>query len=133
MWLASAAVPALAFTLPGRLGIATALGAAGIGFAGAGVVAFRRAKTTVNPTKPGTASTVVTAGVYSFSRNPMYLGLLLALSGWAVFLNHALAFVFLPVFVLYMNRFQIGPEEKALLGVFGEEYAAYLKSVRRWL
>jgi protein-S-isoprenylcysteine O-methyltransferase Ste14 len=63
----------------------------------------------------------------------MYLGFLLLLTGWAVYLSHALAFVFLPVFVCYMNRFQIRPEERALRRIFGEQYQRYRASVRRWI
>jgi protein-S-isoprenylcysteine O-methyltransferase Ste14 len=58
--------------------------------------------------------------MYKLSRNPMYLGFLLVLVGWAVFLSNALAFVFVPAFIFYMNRFQIEPEEKALAGKFGK-------------
>jgi protein-S-isoprenylcysteine O-methyltransferase Ste14 len=63
----------------------------------------------------------------------MYVGLLLALTGWAVWLSNALAFAFLPVFITYMNRFQIAPEERVLSGKFGQQYGAYMRSVRRWL
>jgi len=63
----------------------------------------------------------------------MYFGLLLILAGWALFLAHALAFVGLPLFVLYMNRFQIQPEERAMLSGFGEDYRDYRHSVRRWI
>ena len=63
----------------------------------------------------------------------MYLGFLLALTGWAVFLSHALAFALLPAFVLYMNRFQILPEERALASKFGHQFTDYSHSVRRWL
>jgi protein-S-isoprenylcysteine O-methyltransferase Ste14 len=63
----------------------------------------------------------------------MYLGLLLLLLAWAVFLSNPLALLLVPVFVLYINRFQIEPEERALSSLFGGEYAAYRKRVRRWL
>jgi protein-S-isoprenylcysteine O-methyltransferase Ste14 len=63
----------------------------------------------------------------------MYVGLLLVLTGWAIFLCHALTFLFLPTFVAYMNRFQIAPEERALSARFGSAYATYKRSVRRWL
>ena len=63
----------------------------------------------------------------------MYLGFLFALLGWAVFLSHLLAIALLPFFVLYMNRFQIEPEERALLAKFGEQFNEYRRSVRRWL
>jgi protein-S-isoprenylcysteine O-methyltransferase Ste14 len=63
----------------------------------------------------------------------MYLGLLLALLAWATFLSNALAFIFLPAFILYMNRFQIAPEERVLVSMFKQEFTAYLSKVRRWL
>jgi protein-S-isoprenylcysteine O-methyltransferase Ste14 len=119
--------------MPGHFVLAVALSAAGVAFALAGILAFRRANTTVNPAKPEAASTFVASGVYRVSRNPMYVGLLLVLTGWAFFLCHALTFLFLPVFVAYMNRFQIAPEERALSARFGSEYATYTRSVRRWI
>jgi protein-S-isoprenylcysteine O-methyltransferase Ste14 len=63
----------------------------------------------------------------------MYLGLLLLLTAWAIWLSNPVALIFLPVFMLYMTLFQIRPEEKALLDKFGSEYLAYMRSVRRWL
>jgi protein-S-isoprenylcysteine O-methyltransferase Ste14 len=99
----------------------------------AGVAEFRRARTTVNPTTPQASSSVVDSGIYRRSRNPMYLGFLLALAGWAIQLGHLAALPVLPAFVLYMNRFQIAPEERALRAKFGAPYAEYTRRVRRWL
>jgi protein-S-isoprenylcysteine O-methyltransferase Ste14 len=76
---------------------------------------------------------VVTGGVYRISRNPMYLGFLLALAGWAVYLSNAAAAGLLPAFVAYMTQFQIKPEERALLAKFGSEFAQYTSRVRRWI
>ena len=132
-WLATKAAPSLGFNLPHWKVIGSALCAAGVSIAALGVASFRRAKTTLNPMKPEKASALVNSGIYQYSRNPMYLGILLVLLGWAVFMSNALAFVFLPVFVLYLNRFQIGPEERALGSAFGQEFAAYKAKVRRWL
>jgi protein-S-isoprenylcysteine O-methyltransferase Ste14 len=97
------------------------------------IVSFRRARTTINPTKPGAASSLVTGGVFRLTRNPMYLSLLLYLLAWAVYLSSWLALLFLPAFVLFINRFQITPEERTLSALFGPEYAAYRARVRRWL
>ncbi len=116
-----------------RLGAALALVIVGQSISISAMVAFRRAKTTVNPIKASAASSLVRSGVYRFTRNPMYLGLLLTLLAWAVFLSNPLALLFVPLFVLYMNRYQIGPEERVLSSLFGAEYAAYGKKVRRWL
>jgi protein-S-isoprenylcysteine O-methyltransferase Ste14 len=79
------------------------------------------------------ASALVTGGVYRLTRNPMYLGLLLDLLAWAVFLWAPLALAVLPIFVLYIHRFQIVSEERALSSLFGSEYADYKQLVRRWL
>ena len=133
MWFASALVPTLAFTLPWAHLLALALGSAGIIIALTGAIAFRRAKTTVNPFNPSEASTLVTSGIYRLSRNPMYLGLLLALAALSTILSHLLAFLLLPAFVAYMNHFQIAPEERALSAKFGVAFIAYQQSVRRWL
>jgi len=126
-------MPRLTYLLPWRIAVAVAFAAAGVTAALAGVFAFRRKQTTVNPLDPGAASTVVTVGIYRRTRNPMYLGLLLALTGWAVYLSNAAAALLLPAFVAYMNRFQIGPEERALLAKFGPEFATYMSAVRRWI
>lgn len=132
MWWVSRAVPVSGLPLPARRPAAFGLIAVGIAISALGVVSFRRAGTTVNPLKPGTARALVVSGLYRRTRNPMYLGFLFSLTGWAVFLSNALAFGFLPVFVLYLNRFQIRPEERALAARFGEEFAAYQLKVRRW-
>lgn len=129
----STSTPSFALALPWHHGIAVAFALAGIIITVTGLLAFREANTTVNPTKPNATSAMVTWGVYRLSRNPMYLGLLFVLTGWGVFLSHALAFILLPFFVAYMNRFQISPEERALSTKFGPEFAAYRQSVRRWL
>ncbi|TAL11721.1 MAG: isoprenylcysteine carboxylmethyltransferase family protein [Nitrospirae bacterium] len=133
MWVASGTVPALEFTLPACDVVAALFAAAGLAVGVMGIVSFARAKTTVNPMKPGAASSLVVSGIYRYSRNPMYLGLLLLLLGWAWYLSNALAFLLLPGFILYMNRFQIEPEERALASLFGEAFTAYRARVRRWL
>lgn len=133
MWLASVLGPdndlVSAFSMP----IGAAIAMAGAVVALLGVMAFREARTTVNPTTPNASSSIVASGIYRVSRNPMYLGFLLMLCGWAVYLSNAFACLFLPAFVLYMNRFQIEPEERALEAKFGTHYSAYKQQVRRWL
>lgn len=132
MWLLSRAAPSLHFELPAHNWLAVGLVVAGFVIGISGVVTFRKAKTTVNPLRPH-ASSLVTWGVYAISRNPMYLGGLTMLLGWAILLSNALAFVFLPVYVLYLSRFQIAPEERVLTSLFGETYVAYQARTRRWL
>lgn len=133
MWLASAWIPQLTFSIPERQLIAIALAGPGAGIVLVAWLGFRLAGTTVNPTRPHSTTRVVGSGVYRLSRNPMYLGFLLTLAGWAVLLGHALPFLFLPAFVLYMNRFQIAPEERMLAAKFGGDYERYCRAVRRWL
>jgi protein-S-isoprenylcysteine O-methyltransferase Ste14 len=133
MWLVSWLVPGFDFVFAGRKLLALTLAIVGAIIIVSGIAYFRRAKTTINPMKPESSSSLVVSGIYKISRNPMYLGFLLMLFGWAVFLSNALAFILLPVFIFYMNRFQIEPEENALAGKFGQEFVAYKSQVRRWL
>jgi protein-S-isoprenylcysteine O-methyltransferase Ste14 len=113
--------------------VALVLGAIGVVVAIGGVISFRRAETTVNPLKPETSAALVSTGVYSYTRNPMYLGMVLALSAWAVYLSSIWSLVGPVLFTLYITRFQIVPEERVLDRLFGASFAAYKKRVRRWL
>lgn len=126
-------LPDLDFTFDLKDVLALLVMGAGAAFSIAGVVSFVRAKTTVNPTTPGSASTLVASGVYRCTRNPMYLGFLLGLTGWAILIGSVPGLLLLPAFVLYMNRFQIVPEERALQARFGQSFADYCGRVRRWL
>ncbi len=117
-----------------RMPLAVVTGACGLVVGALALLPFRRARTTVDPRRPERASTLVTGGIYAVSRNPMYLAMLLALIAWGLWLGNALALVVAPpAFVLYLNRRQIGPEERALESAFGEEYVRYRRAVRRWL
>lgn len=131
MWLVSGALPTFSFA-PLRV-VAVGMGLTGVVITGSAMLSFWRAHTTANPMKPSSASILVTSGIYGFTRNPMYLGLLFVLAGWALYLGNALAFLFLPVFILYMNRFQIEPEERALTALFEQEFLSYASQVRRWI
>lgn len=133
MWLLSGLMDFLAFDLPAGAALASLLVIAGgiIGFIG--IFTFRHAHTTVDPRTPEAARVLVTAGIYRLTRNPMYVGIFLILLAWLVFLGNLLALVMLPLFVLYMNRLQILPEERALTEKFGDEYLKYQQEVRRWL
>jgi protein-S-isoprenylcysteine O-methyltransferase Ste14 len=133
MWLASSLLAPIEFPVGPRVTVALVLALLGMVFGVSGMVSFWRAKTTMNPTKPVATASLVTSGPFRLTRNPMYLSLLLYLLGWAVYLSTALVFLFLPAFVLYMNEFQIKPEERVLFSLFGPEYAAYRERVRRWL
>lgn len=105
----------------------------GVALDALGLFAFHRAKTTVNPLNPAATSSIVQSGIYRYTRNPMYLGMLVVLLGFAIYLAHPLAFLVLPVFVAYLSRFQILPEERLLSEKFGEAYRGYASRVRRWL
>ena len=94
---------------------------------------FRRAGTTLNPIAPSKASRLVTHGPYRITRNPMYLGLLLILLGWAGWLGTLSGFFVLPLFMAVVTYQQILPEERALEALFGEEYARYKQRVNRWI
>jgi protein-S-isoprenylcysteine O-methyltransferase Ste14 len=99
----------------------------------AGVASFRRANTTVNPMKPDLTSLLVVSGIYKYTRNPMYLGFALILFGWAAHLSNLTAVALVPAFVLYIDRFQIRPEEHVLASLFPHEYPRYQAQVRRWI
>lgn len=124
-------VPALTFPIPPVL--AYPVGAVGVSLDAIALLYFFRSRTTINPLKPASASALVTGGIYRFTRNPMYLGLATLLLAWATYLGSLAALAGVPLFVLYMNRFQIAPEERALEARFGAEYIAYRRRVRRWL
>lgn len=133
MYGVSKMVPALTFSLNGSTALAVALGVMGLSLGIMGVTQFRIAQTTPNPQALEQVSSLVTSGVYQYSRNPMYVGLVLILLGWAFYLSHFLAFVLLPIFILYMTRFQIQPEERMMAQKFGKTYQDYLNKVRRWI
>jgi len=99
----------------------------------AGIVSFRKAGTTVNPLHPDQCTSLVNSGIYRLTRNPMYLALLLALLGWGLLLSDLYSLAWTAVFVLFMNRFQIQPEERALEKRFGAEFTRYQEQVRRWI
>jgi len=132
MW-GLARITAATLAVPDPVFAASAVALVGIGFDIAGIVSFRLAKTTVNPLRPEKATALVTSGIYRITRNPMYVGMLLLLMAWAIYLNSPWALIGPLIFVLYMNRFQIGPEEKALEALFGDDFIDYKRRVRRWL
>lgn len=133
MWLVAGATPQWNFEINGAGFLAATLAAMGALIAGLGIMAFRQAKTTVNPMSPDAAASLVVAGIYRWTRNPMYLGMLLVLTGWAFLLGSAVVFLALPGFVFYLNRFQIKPEERILTARFGDQFTRYCAAVRRWL
>ncbi len=135
MWVTAATFPSLDVPVPPvwRAGVGAVLAATGIWFALAGVGEFRRAATTVNPLSPEKTDSLVTDGVYGRTRNPMYVGMLLMLAGWGFALAHLSGPLFLLLFAMYIDRFQIAPEERALEARFGAAFTDYRRRVRRWL
>jgi len=116
-----------------RYMLAQVLFALAVFIAIAGIVSFKRAKTTVNPVQIEKASSLVTSGMFRITRNPMYLGMLLLVIGFAIRLDNPIALIWAVVFQQYMNRFQIFPEERMLAFLFGDAYENYMTRVRRWL
>ena len=133
MWHVATLVPSFDVPYGVRLGLALASLVVGQAIAISGMVSFRRAKTTVNPIKISTASSLVSSGIFQYTRNPMYLGMAVTLVGWAAYLASWAALLAMPLFVLYINRFQIAPEERVMASLFGADYAAYKEKVRRWI
>ena len=134
MWLVARYLPQPAFDLPFRQAAAAAIGSIALVILALAVRPFRHARTTVDPRRPERASALVTDGVYSLSRNPMYVGMVLALIAWGLYLGSIVALLLAPpAFVIYMDRRQIPAEEHALAAAFGEQYAQYTRRVRRWI
>ena len=94
---------------------------------------FKKIKTTISPLRPNKTSSLVKSGIYEYTRNPMYLGLLLMLFSIALFLKNFISFLIIPLFILFITKNQILPEEEALENIFGEEYKNYKNKVRRWI
>ena len=133
MWAVADMGPQLGLPQTLRWASALVIAVSGAAVTFAGILEFRRARTTVNPLNPEAASTLVTGGIYRVTRNPMYVGLALVLVAWAVYLSAALPFLGLPLFVLYISVFQILPEERAITIRFGADFIQYTRRVRRWL
>lgn len=133
MWLLARTTPGFAW--PGRLRatMAVTLLAGGMAVAVFAVREFRANRTTVNPLQPAAASSMVQSGIYRHTRNPMYLGMVLVLAAWSVWLASPAAMAVLPVVAVYLDRFQIVPEERVLATRFGRDFDEYRRSVRRWL
>jgi protein-S-isoprenylcysteine O-methyltransferase Ste14 len=133
MWLVSSLSPGFTTPYLFRIGIFTALIMVGAFFSVAGVVSFRKAKTSVNPITPDACTSLVTSGIYKSTRNPMYLGFLFFLIGWGLYLSNLYSLMLAAGFIFYITRFQILPEEQVLQSFFGTEYLDYKNRVRRWL
>ena len=94
---------------------------------------FRNDKTTVNPLSPEQATKLVTNGIFKLSRNPMYLGMAVILASVAVLFNIIGGIIFMALFCLYITKFQIIPEEKAMKELFAQDFEQYMQATRRWI
>jgi protein-S-isoprenylcysteine O-methyltransferase Ste14 len=94
---------------------------------------FKKQSTTVNPIKIENASSLVTSGVFKYSRNPMYLGMALILFGLALMFNLIGGIIFTLLFTIYITKFQIRPEEEVMERFFKEDFLKYKQNVRMWL
>lgn len=122
-----------AFEFPGRTVVAILAAALGLAIEIVAALAFIARRTTLLPWAPERTEILVTSGLFRFSRNPMYAGQALLLAAWVFYLGTWAALLAVPAYVLYMNRFQIGPEERILAAKFGAGYESYRARVRRWL
>lgn len=133
MWLIHRFLPVLHFHTGYDFLISRILLFACLGVFAASVYQFWRARTTVDPRKIDQASALITKGVYRWSRNPIYVADVLLLLAWAVWLGAWINLLLVVVFILYVTRFQIEPEEAALTEKFGADYQRYCRSTRRWI
>lgn len=133
IWAVSVLFPSLNLSYTFKYWLSGFFAIAGTLIVLAGLIEFQQAKTTINPVKPKLASSFVHSGIYRFTRNPMYFGMLLILAAFAFRSSNILSPLFLIGFIIYMNRFQIIPEEKVLTKKFGNDYADFKQSVRRWI
>lgn len=97
------------------------------------LITFFKKHTTPNPFQPRKTQTLVTSGTYSFTRNPMYLGMVIMLTGWGIYLGSIAPFLLIPAFVWTLTVMQIIPEEEILEEKFGQVYVDYKARVRRWI
>lgn len=132
MWLVAKKLPGPGWPTMVRFGVVAFFAATGIGFNVAGFRTIRRAGSTIDPTRPAAASVLVIGGPFQLSRNPMYVGFTLMLLAWAAWLQSPWAFAGPVAFALYLTRWQIVPEERALRAKFVSAYAEYEARVRRW-
>jgi protein-S-isoprenylcysteine O-methyltransferase Ste14 len=133
MWLVTNKLGLISFDINYKFAICGFLTGLGLLIDLDAIRQFHQAKTTVNPMKPNSASALVTTGVYQYTRNPMYVGNFLFLSAWLIWLASPYNILCLALYVMYMNKFQIQPEELALRELFGEEYIYFYSRVRRWV
>jgi len=133
MWLVAKASPRLVVPTLLRVGMGALLLICGVVVIIGARAALASANTTWGPMAPERTTRLVATGVYAFSRNPMYLGMLFVLLGWGILLASPAGLIVSTGFFLYIDRFQIAPEERALSTSLGPEYLGYRARDRRWI
>ena len=133
MWVVGRRLSGGQFDFDSQLVSALLLTILGLAINVLAIIGFRRASTTVNPLDPGKASHLVVDGIFRFSRNPMYFGILIVLFAWAIWIGNVYNLVLLALFVYIISKYQIKPEEEALRSLFGKTYVDYCSRVRRWI
>ena len=133
IWVCNMVFPSGHISFAGQLALAVVLVALGFSISVAAAISFKKASTQIDPREPSKSQSIVQTGIFRYSRNPMYLGLVFVLVGWVVWLGNWAGVAFIALFIWYISRFQIAPEEEALKPKFGAEYEAYLRKVRRWI
>ena len=97
------------------------------------VRSFKAEQTTINPININNASSLVISGVFKYSRNPMYLGMVFILLALSFRFNLVGGILFTSIFIMYITKFQIIPEEAAMKTIFGEDFNKYKNKTRRWI
>lgn len=133
MWGVDQILPATRFAFPGQGLLAIMVIGAGLWLDVIALRTFRKAGTTTNPVSPEKASTLVDHGVFSKSRNPIYVALVLFLIGGFLWFGNLANVLVIAAFIWFMTNFQIKPEEEALTKIFGQPYDDYREKVRRWI
>lgn len=132
MWIVARSTIAYKVSVPYPLALSLCLAAIGVLISVLALREFRKVQTTINPLAPDSATSLVKSGIFGYSRNPMYVGLLFLSAGWAVWLGSQANIVVVLLFVVLITELQIKPEERALRKLFGEGYDQYCQRVRRW-
>ena len=133
IWALGRTVSTWNIDFAGREEIALCLFVIGVAIDVLALLKFKQKRTTINPMNPDESKELVTTGVFNFTRNPMYLGLLIILSAWTFYVGNLLSSVVLVFFIYYITKFQILPEERVMHEKFDESFVEYTHRVRRWV